>query len=139
MTDTAYAKPIPEPSEESQPYWDAIREHRLILQTCASCGTIRHYPRPLCSECFSLEYTWTEAAGTGTVYSWIEAHHPFHPGFKGDVPYVLATVELAEGVRMVGPLRGVEAEAVRMGLPVKVEFEDAAPEVTLPVFRAVSG
>ena len=135
MTDLAYAKPIPEPSEESQPYWDAIREHRLILQTCASCGTIRHYPRPLCSECFSLAYTWMEASGHGTVYSWIEAFHPFHPGFKDDVPYVLATVELAEGVRMVGQLPGVKAETVQVGLAVTVDFEDVTPELTLPVFR----
>ena len=62
------------------------------------------------------------------------AHHPFHPGFKGELPYVLATVDLEEGVRMLAQLRGVAPDAIAVGLPVEVAFERATEELTLPVF-----
>jgi uncharacterized OB-fold protein len=135
MSTASYDKPVPEPTLDSQPYWDTLKEHRLMLQQCARCGTIRHYPRPLCARCYSMQVKWIEASGQGTVYSWIVAHHPFHPGFKAEVPYVLATVELQEGVRMVGPLRGVAADAIRIGMPVEVVFEDVTAGLTLPAFR----
>ena len=138
MTDASYAKPMPEPDIESQPYWDALKEHRLMLQQCANCGTIRHYPRPLCAECYSMDTTWIDASGQGTVYSWTEAHHPFHPGFKDEVPYILATVELSEGVRMVGQLRGMEANDLTIGMPVEVVFEDVTDDLTLPALRPTS-
>ena len=63
------------------------------------------------------------------------AHHPFHPGFKAELPYVLATVDLEEGVRMVAQLRDVALDAVTVGLPVQVDLERATLELTLPVFR----
>ena len=135
MTDTNDTRPIPEPTLDSQPYWDALKKHRLILQQCASCGTIRHYPRPVCAHCFSMETTWIEASGQGTVYSWTVAHHPFHPGFKGKTPYVLVTVELQEGVRMVSQLPEVDPDAIEIGMPVEVYFEDVTAELTLPMFR----
>jgi len=59
-----------------------------------------------------------------------------HPGFKAELPYVLVTVDLEEGVRMIAQLRGVAPAAIRIGLPVEVAFERATDELTLPVFRA---
>ena len=134
MADDAYAKPVPEPSRDSKPYWDALNEGRLVIQQCAACGTLRHYPRPVCEACYSMAVTWRQASGRGRVHSWTVAHHPFHPGFKGEVPYVLATVDLAEGVRMVAQLRGLAPEAITIGLPVQVAFERATEGLTLPYF-----
>ncbi len=136
MAEATYDKPIPEPTMDSQPFWDAVKAHRLILQKCANCGIVRHYPRPLCDTCYSMDVEWIEASGKGKVYSWVVAHHPFHAGFKGDIPYIMVTVELDEGVRMVSQLQGVDKEAIRLGMPVEVTFEDVAPEITLPMFRA---
>ena len=48
-------RPMPTPTRESQPYWDGLREGKLMLQHCASCGKVRHYPRPVCPHCFSME------------------------------------------------------------------------------------
>ncbi len=127
------ARPIPEPTADSLPYWNGLREHRLRLQQCAACGKVRHYPRPLCAACYSQEVTWTDACGEGLVHSWTVAHHAFHPAFKAALPYVLVTVDLPEGVRMLAPLRGPES-ALRIGLPVRLIFEDASPELTLPAF-----
>ena len=129
-----YAKPLPEPTADTEPYWQGLREGKLRLQSCAACGKVRHYPRPVCPHCYAMDVRWIEAKGTGTVHSWTVAHHAFHPGFKGDLPYVLVTVDLAEGVRMQAQLRAKDASGLRMGLPVKVAFEAATKDLVLPVF-----
>jgi uncharacterized protein len=130
-------KPQPEPTPDSAPYWDGLRKHRLVLQRCADCGRVRHYPRPLCDACRSFAAEWFEASGEATVHSWTVAHHPFHPGFRAELPYTLVTADLPEGVRLVAQLRGAGPEALRPGLRLKVEFEDQDAELTLPVLRPV--
>ena len=130
-----YAKPLPQPSLESAAFWQGLREHRLLLQRCARCAKIRHYPRPVCDACYAMEYDWAEASGRGTVHSWTVSHHAFHPGFKADLPYTLVTVDLEEGVRMHSRLIGATSDRLRLGLPVEVVFEDVTPELTLAFFR----
>jgi uncharacterized OB-fold protein len=136
MTTDAYLKPVPEPTHESKPYWDALNEGRLLLQSCGACGRVRHYPRPLCDACYSFDVRWIEGKGRGTIHSWTITHHAFNPGFKAELPYVLATVDLTEGVRMQAPLRGVKAEDLRIGMPVRITFERAKNGLTLPAFVA---
>lgn len=126
--------PRPEPSIESQPYWDGLREHRLLVQRCSECGTLRHYPRPMCPSCYSLRFDWSELSGRGQILSWTVNHHPFHPGFKQQVPYVTVTVDMAEGVRMQAPLRNAAAEDVRAGQAVTLGFEDVDDTLTVPCF-----
>jgi hypothetical protein len=135
MADGSYGKPMPEPGRDTQPYWDALNEGRLVIQQCTACGKLRHYPRPVCDACASMEVSWRQATGRGFVHSWTVAHHPFHAGFKTELPYVLVTVDLEEGVRMIAQLRGVEAEDIRVGLPVEVAFERVTEGLTLPAFR----
>jgi uncharacterized OB-fold protein len=139
MADEVYAKPLPEPTRDSKPYWDALREGRLVIQQCAACGKLRHYPRPVCDACYSMDATWREATGRGSVHSWTVAHHPFHPAFKGELPYVLATVDLDEGVRMIAQLRGVALEALAVGLAVAMAPERVTEALTLPVFVPAAG
>ncbi len=129
-----YLKPVPEPTQEFKPYWDALNEGRLVLQSCGSCGKVRHYPRPLCDACYSFDVRWIEAKGTGTVHSWTVTHHPFNPGFKAELPYVLVTVDLAEGVRMQAPLRNADASSLKPGLPVRLQIELARDGLALPAF-----
>ena len=94
----------PASTVESQPFWEGLRAHRLMLQRCADCKKPRHYPRPMCDRCFSLRDEWFHASGHGQVHSWTVCHHAFHPGFADRVPYVLVTAQMAHGVRMVAPL-----------------------------------
>jgi uncharacterized OB-fold protein len=131
-----YDKLVPSPTPETQPYWDGLLEHRLRLQSCADCGKVRHYPRPMCDVCWSMNTNWIDASGRGTVHSWTITHYAFHPGFKGDLPYILLTVDLPEGVRMNAQARGIDASALRVGLPVKVAFDPVKADLTLPVFEA---
>jgi len=133
--DTLPARPQPHPSEESRPYWDALREHRLVFQQCAACGKLRHYPRPMCDACYSMQFTWHESSGRGSVQSWTIAHHPFHLAFKSLVPYALVTVDMEDGVRMHAPWRGAVA-TLTLGLPVRVVFEMVDDGLVLPAFSA---
>ena len=129
-----YARLLPQPTPDTQPYWDGLKAHRLRLQRCADCGKVRHYPRPVCDACYSMRVSWIDATGRGRVHSWTTTHHAFHPGFKPDLPYTLLTVDLDEGVRMNAQLRGLDPTALRVGMRVQVDFEPAAEGVTLPVF-----
>ena len=137
--DAVYEKLVPSPTLETQPYWDGLNEGRLRLQRCADCGKIRHYPRPMCDSCWSMNADWADASGKGTVHSWTITHYAFHPALKGDLPYILLTVDLPEGVRMNAQARGIDASALRVGLPVVVTFDRVKDGLTLPVFEAMAG
>jgi uncharacterized protein len=115
------AKPTVVSSELSRPYWEAAAQGRLVLQHCGACGVVRHYPRMLCTECYSAEVEWRGASGRGQVHSWTVAHHAFHAGFKDDLPYTLVTVDLEEGVRALGRWSG--AETPRIGVAVQGSFQ----------------
>jgi len=128
-------RPAPTPSIESAPYWQAMNEERLVLQRCVSCGRLRHYPRPVCDQCHSMDYDWVAASGRGRVHSWTVIHHAFHPGFRDALPYVLVIAELDEGVRIQAPLRDAGAESLRLDLPVEMTFEKQRDGSTLPAFR----
>lgn len=136
METHGYMKPLPEPTADTAPYWEGMKQGKLLLQCCSDCGKVRHYPRPVCPYCYSMEYRWTEAKGTGAVHTWTISHHAFHPGFKAELPYILVTVDLTEGVRMQAQLRGTDAAKLKIGMPVKVAYEAATKDLVLPVFVA---
>ena len=129
-------RPTPEPTIDSKPYWDGLKERRLLLQQCGNCGLIRHYPRPMCDACHSLEVQWIESSRRGRLYAWTEVHHPFVPGFREEIPYVMATVELAEGVRLQCQMLDAEADALRLDLPVEIVFREVQDDLVLPFARA---
>lgn len=129
--DAAPIRPLPTPTRESQPYWQGLLEGRLMLQSCAGCGKVRHYPRPVCDVCFSMDARWIEAKGTGVVHSWTVCHHPYHPAFKGEVPYTLVLVDLPEGPRLNVPLRA--STSVHIGQQVRIAVERISGHIALPV------
>jgi len=117
------AKPIVQPSPMTQAFWDAAAQGRLVLQTCTACGTIRHYPRLLCTHCFSLDYFWKDSPGLGAVHSWTHCHHAFHPGFASELPYTLVTVDLDEGVRSLGIWKG--GDQLALGMRVQGRYDSS--------------
>jgi len=130
-----YTKPIPEPSIDSQPFWDALNEGRLAFQACGDCGKLRHYPRPICDECYSDHVEWKTSNGKGVIYSWTETHHPFHIGFRGETPYILVTAEFDGGVRMQTQLLAAKVEDLKIGMHVEVVLSKATEDLTLPLLR----
>jgi uncharacterized OB-fold protein len=126
-------RPRPAINRDNAFWFEAAREHRLVIQRCTGCRALRHPPGPVCPSCGSLDWDTVEAAGTGTVYSYVVNHHPRHPAF--DYPLVVAVVELTEGTRLITNLVGIAPEDVAIDLPVVVGWLDADPELSLPVFR----
>lgn len=131
-------KPLPEPSDTTRPFWDACRKHELRIQRCRACGTLHHYPRLQCPQDGCDRFDWALMSGRGTVFSFVVAHRAFHPGFKGEVPYVVAVIELEEGPRMMSNVVGLAPAQVRIGMAVEVVFEDVSDTIALPRFRPVS-
>lgn len=130
-------RPLPQPTTRSAPFWDAAKRHQLVIQRCSACGIFRHYPQPMCRACHSLAHEWARASGRGEIYSYSVAHRAFHPWWKERVPYVIATIQLEEGVRILCDLPGVPLAEVAIGRRVEVCFEDVDERVTLPRFRLV--
>ena len=128
-------RPVPEPDIAGAPFWEAAARHELVLQTCASCGTVRHPPRPMCAVCNSMEYTFEQVSGRGRIWSWVIAHAPVLPSFADKVPYNVVVVTLDEGVRMIGNLLDVDNDAIEEGMAVVVDFEDIEEGISLPVWR----
>lgn len=111
-------------------YSDGAARGVLILQNCGSCGLVRHYPQVLCARCHSFDVEPLEASGAGTVHSWTVAHHAFDPAFADATPYVLLTVDMEEGVRVLGRYTGQP----RVGAPVRITFTPAPDGSPMPVF-----
>jgi len=125
--------PLPRPTALSQPFWDACREGRLMVQRCRDCGHHEFIPQPCCGACLSGTLDWVESSGRGVVYSHTTVYRPQQPSFR--VPYTIVVVELEEGWHMVSNLLGVAPADIRVGLPVEVFFEKRSQEITLPFFR----
>lgn len=137
MAEATSKKPLPRVDEETKGYWEACRRHELYVQRCRACGAKRHYPRALCPKCLSGDTEWLRCAGTGTVYTYTVTHQNQAPGFRDGLPYVLAYVELDEGVRLLTNVVECPPEAVHIGMRVEVVFEDVDEEIAIPRFRPV--
>jgi uncharacterized OB-fold protein len=132
---------LPDEDAHSAPFWEACREQRLTIQRCAACGQLRFPPRPMCPACNSLEHEWVDAAGTGTIWSFVVVHPPVLPAYNDLAPYPVAVIQLAEDpiLRMVGnvvaeagaKVNSVDPAELSIGAPVRVVFEDLG-EAALP-------
>jgi uncharacterized OB-fold protein len=118
----------------TQPFWDATREHRLLLQRCEA-GHVFYYARTHCPECLSAKLEWVEASGKGRLYSYTVARRPQSPEFADDVPYIIAAITLDEGPRMTSLLVEADPESVQIECPVEVAWEDVSETISMPYFR----
>jgi len=150
MTDTATAgdvsawnKPHPNIDLDIEPFWDGLREHQFLLWTCHVCDA-RYFPKSFCvnhdNEPFAQNMSWQPSSGRGTIFAMNRHHLAFHPGFKDDVPYVYALVELEEGPMISSTIVGEQPEELTvLGRGVQVVFEDHPAEgFTLPRFELVT-
>ena len=137
MSERFFPDTMPQPLADATtlPWWEAAAEHRLLVQTCADCGATRLPPAPVCPECRSHEAGWLEISGRGTVYTYTTVHRPI--AANQALPFVIAVIALedAGGVRIISNLVGIEPDAVEVGLPVEVVWEDMSSELSVPRFR----
>ncbi|PBC83802.1 MULTISPECIES: bifunctional MaoC family dehydratase N-terminal/OB-fold nucleic acid binding domain-containing protein [unclassified Streptomyces] len=139
-------RPRPVVNRDNAGFWEGVAGHRLLIQRCAECRTLRFPWLPGCNGCGSAEWDTVEANGAGTVFSYVVMHHPSFPAFaapehlgEAPGPYAVGLIELAEGVRIVSNVVGVPADKVRIGMPVRLVFLRVDEELELPVFRAEEG
>lgn len=132
VTTGDWKKTLPEPSWLTQPFWDATKEGKLKLQRCTTCGEHVWTPQMACRSCLTETLEWSEVSGRGTVYSFVNIYRAANPAYTA--PYTIVVVDLDEGPRIFSDLIGIDPEAVKIGMPVEVEFEDVGP-VALYHFR----
>jgi uncharacterized OB-fold protein len=130
-----YSKPLPHIDEENRPWWEALKRHELYIQKCEECSTLRYYPRAQCTNCLSSATEWIRCSGKGTIWTYTVANQNQGAGFRDSLPYVMAWVDLAEGLKMMTNIIDCPPEQVKIGMPVEVVYEDVTPEVTLAKFR----
>jgi uncharacterized OB-fold protein len=126
---------LPTPDDDTRTFWDAARQGKLLIKRCAACGRAHYYPRSFCPHCWSPEVSWEEASGRGSLYTYSVVHQNDLPPFNERVPYVAAIVDLDEGPRAMTNIVDCEFDALRVGMPVEVEFRDIGEDVSIPVFR----
>ncbi|MGH6621903.1 MAG: Zn-ribbon domain-containing OB-fold protein [Alphaproteobacteria bacterium] len=132
--------PAPIVNADSAPYWEGARNGRLLLQRCRDCGTLRFFPRYLCTACGSDHTEWAEASGRGTVHSFTIVHRAAFPEFQARTPYVVALIDLEEGPRMMTNIVGDDALEVAIGDAVTVAFEERGTDgAKVPQFRRGAG
>jgi hypothetical protein len=136
VTSHGLPAPVPERTPETEPFWAATQEGRLVLAHCDGCGATIWYPRAVCPSCGGRSIGWLEASGRGQVYSFSIAYRG--PGPYRDVaPYVVAYVELDEGPRVLTNIVGCPPEEVRIGQTVRVVFDDTGAGCALYRFEPV--
>ena len=134
MENTQKPKPLIAASAD-RVFWDGVRAHKLMISRCRACGRYSH-PRSECL-CGSSKLDWVEAAGTGNLYTYIVYHRPFHPAFIPEIPYNVAWIELDEKVLILSNVIGCENADIRIGMRVRVVFEDDGHGNVLPKFEPV--
>jgi uncharacterized OB-fold protein len=123
-------------SRDTAFFWEGTAAGELRIQRCPACGTLRHPPGPMCPSCGADKPDYVVASGRGTVFSYVVHHHPAVPGRTP--PFVVALVELDEGVRMLGELVDVDPSTVTIGMPVEIALTRIDDELTLPNWRPAS-
>ena len=126
MSERSY--PDPTINMESEAYWQAANDGKLLVKRCESCDEVHFYPRAICPSCMSDDTVWQEASGKGRIYSYSVMR-------RADPPYAIAYVTLDEGVTMLSNIVDADFEALSVDMPVEVTFRATEGGQALPVFR----
>ena len=134
--------PRPDPTDtDDVQFWAALANGTLCIQQCASCGTLRHPPRPMCAHCAATGHEWRPVSGAGEVWSFTVVHPPTLASFADRTPYGAVVVRLDEGVFLVSNLLDCPIPELAVGLRVELALTrvvagaDADDDLVLPLFR----
>ena len=143
IVESEWKKPLPQIDHDNEGFWTGLKNHKLLLWRCKTCGAW-YWPKAYCrnhdNEPFAANMAWAEAKGTGKLFAFNRHHVAFHPGFKNDIPYVYALVELDEGPLISSTLVGdrMPRDVYDVGQRVEIAYEDHPREgFTLPRFRII--
>ena len=143
MTTTETPRELPrrmEPPESpvSEPFWEATRERRLLVQWCVDCGKSVFYPRETCPGCLGTNLEWREASGNGTLYAFTVNNLSPNPT-GGEGPFAVAIVELAEGPRMMTNVVGLPLDELKVGMELQVTWDELTDGRHYPMFEPPGG
>lgn len=131
-------KPVPRPTPETEPYWNAARRGELWIQRCVSTGKAFFYPRRYSPFVSGGPTEWFQASGRARLHSYIIDFRPAEA--FGPEPNIIAVAELEEGPRMMTNLIDVEPDPdlLVLDMDLEVAFEPRG-DWAVPVFRPVEG
>ena len=126
--------PLPVPTEFSAPFWEAARQQKLVIQYCPESGKYQHYPRPVSIYTGKRNIEWREVSGKGSAYA-LTVTRRGPPAFRGQEPYLVAIVELDEGVRLLTHIVNCSGEDARIGMRVRLRWRVLSDAFSFPVFE----
>ena len=131
---------VPVPDDLSRPFWDAINEKRLVVQSCTDCNTLHYPPRPKCQDCGSDNLEWRETRGRGRISGYVVIHDSRMRVWWPEQPYNVAIIQLDEDPRITffSNLPGTPVDDVPVGAAVEVIFEEVAPDQLVHEWRVLS-
>ena len=116
------SRPLPQPNADTRPFWDGCAAGELRYQCCDRCGQVQLIPRSLCAGCQHTALAWKVSGGRGRILSHTTVHRAPTPAFRGDVPYVIALVDMDEGFRLMVNVQDGAEPALAIGQPVRIGF-----------------
>jgi uncharacterized protein len=141
-TGKRWNKPRPNIDADGEAFWEGLRNHQLLLWTCSTCGA-QYWPKAYCTqhenEPFARNMSWQPGSGRGTIFAMNRHHWAFHPGFKDDVPYTYALIELEEGPLISSTIVGRQpSDLTDVGQAVQIVYEDYPEDgFTIPRFELI--
>jgi uncharacterized OB-fold protein len=128
-------KPLPNPTEDSEDYWEACKSEQLSIPLCGECGQRWMPPSRICPLCLSEAVSLSPVSGRARLFSWIVVHSSQHPAFHGEPPFNVAIIQLEEGPRMHTRIDDVEGDDFEIGMELEVSYEEVDDEISLPIFK----
>ena len=135
QSERAPSRPLPDTRNAGAAFWSKAAEGVLVVPKCTECGRTFWHPRPRCPHCGSGRVDWIRGSGKGTVHTFTVVRQSGDPYFKTKVPYVVAMIDLDEGVRIMTNVVDTPLDALAVGMRVEVLFEDAGGGIAIPLFR----
>jgi uncharacterized OB-fold protein len=143
VSNEPWKKPLPNIDKDNEKFYEGLTQHKFLVWRCKTCGA-SYWPKAYCqnheNEPFAANMEWAEASGCGKIFAFNRHHMTFHPGFKDEIPYVYALIELDEGPLISSTLVGdrMPKDVYDVGQKVEVVYEDHLAEgFTLPRFRII--
>jgi uncharacterized protein len=128
------ARPKPLLDNWNRPFWDACREHKLVLQRCKATGQCFFPPAPVSPFTGRPEWEWITASGRGTLWSWVVFHQGYFPGMKDELPYPVVMAKLDEGPCLLTNIDDMGVEDLTIGMRTSVRFPGGPEGFVLPQF-----
>jgi uncharacterized OB-fold protein len=128
---------VPIPDADSRSFWAAAAAGRLLIQRCPECEEAQFFPRPSCIHCQGSAVVDEYASGRAAVHSFTIVRRAPSRDLADRVPYVVALVDLDEGVRMMTNVVDCDPDDVSIGMEVEATFQRLSDDITLPLFRPV--